>query len=541
MLRSILLAVLLAPASLLADVWSVERTDVDVHIQAAKSTAVVRGRAVLVLDDETSFGPTVGVNGRKPVMRIKKVSVVSPARKHEPIVTRLFEGGKPTQIAPIRFEQEFRKGDRVEIEFEVESTERSSQFVVTPEFALGSWVEIWYPIPGDAKKGFASAAAPGTTTLRIPRDWRGVAPGALVDERVEGNERVETWTTRQPAARSFAAGPLHRVEVTSGKTPVAFYVFDKSRDYTPRAELLGRAIDAMAQRFGPFPYDTWNVVEIPDDLVTWAAASEQGFIMVRTKVLGDDHGALPLFAHEAAHGWWGNRVRGSGAGGKMFSEALAQFGALMAIEALEGEEAAIEFLRFSRRGYNQIQCALGYFYIWREGGDKPLAELENAQWDHNLSDSKGHWFYWMLRHRIGDEAFFGALRKLQAEFPGKFVRIADLRAVMLEAAPADKGLPQFLDQWLLRKGAPVLSVDWWSIERGKAVELIIDQKQEGEPFAIDLAVAVDLHDGSTLTEIVSLSERRTTCRIATPSRPLNVRLDPRHRLLMWRPEYGPPP
>src|SRR5688572_31083170 len=59
---------------------------------------------------------------------------------------------------------------------------------------------------------------------------------------------------------------------------------------------------------------------------------------------------------------------------------------------------------------------------------------------HNLSDSKGMWFYHMTRDRLGDAAFFAALHRLLAEFSTRPMRVSDIRAAFLAAAPADSGL-----------------------------------------------------------------------------------------------------
>jgi hypothetical protein len=69
---------------------------------------------------------------------------------------------------------------------------------------------------------------------------------------------------------------------------------------------------------------------------------------------------------------------------------------------------------------------------------------------------------------MGDSAFFGALRKLLADFATRPMRVSDIRAAFLVAAPADTGLAGFLDQWLYRTGAPVLETDWWSLRRQSA-------------------------------------------------------------------------
>jgi aminopeptidase N len=272
--------------------------------------------------------------------------------------------------------------------------------------------------------------------------------------------------------------------------------------------------------------------------------------MARTSMFDAPGGNLPLFAHEAAHSWWGNAVSTTGPGSRMGSEALAQYGAVLAIEALEGHAAVRDFLDFSRPGYNPLQCALGYFHIWRQGEDVALGVLDDGPSDHNLSDSKGMWFYNMTRHRIGDAAFFAALRKLQTDFATRPMRVSDIRAAFQAAAPADTGLATFLSQWLDRTGAPVLDVDWWSLRRDApsgreqgpgAVELRIRQRQPGEPYVLPLEVLLTLRDSSTMLDTVHLRERDQTFKLELPRRAIDLRVDPGRKVLMWRPEYGERP
>lgn len=521
--------------------WTLERLDLEVELLPADGIARIRGTAKLRHGgDRPDAGPVLGVNADERVVRWLEIEAISPRAADLPIEPRELPG-LASEAATVHFEPPLPPGSEVTVGFAVETTGRASQLVVDPGFALASWVEAWYPVPGDLTDGFGSPVAPGTTVLRMPATWRGVAPGELVEARRDGEERIESWRAEVPAARSFAAGPLTRIEVADPENvPISFFVLDAgSSGYRERAAVLGRAIAALEQRFGPYPYPSWNVVEIPEDLVTFAAASEQGFIMVRSSVLANESGALPLFAHEAGHAWWGNRMRVQGPGGRMIGEALAQYGAVLAIEALEGREAALEFLRFSREGYNPVQSALGYFYLVRRGDDEPLAVLAGPA-AHNLSDSKGMWFHHMLRDRMGDDAFFAALRTLFERFEGRRATLDDLRAIVL-AAGDDPGMESFLAQWLDRQGAPEIDLEWWSVDRGRAVEVTLEQTHHGEPFHLQLELAIDLLDGTTVVEAVDLAESRATLRFELPHRAVAVRLDPHHRLLLWRPEYGPPP
>ncbi len=515
------------------DAWRVERLDLVLTVQPDGPRLRIEGTMDLRCESEGSSGPTLAVNSRQPALRFRHARALGAAARVSLV------GDGPTAHARFDLPRRFAKGDPLTVSFALESgRELSSQFQLKREAFYASWVEAWYPVPADASGEPGAPAAPGSTTFHLPRGWRSVSNGALVEARPHGGGTVERWQVDAPAARSFVAAPfLAPKAVDVGGRAIAFHLLRPRATSDAQAAALAGALRAMESRFGPYPYPSYHVAEVPEG-AAFAAGSEQGFIMVRSSVLDDVRGTVPLFAHEAAHGWWGNLVRSRGPGAKMLSEALAQYGAVLSIEALEGREAMDEFLRFSRPGYNPLQCALGYFHIWREGGDAPLAALENAPTHHNLSDSKGMWFYHMLRLRLGDEAFFAALRGLIDDERGREVELGRFRQRLLAADPS---LDSFLKQWLDRAGAPVLRADWWSIDRGKGVQIVVEQVQPGEPFQVPLEVAVVLANGETLRTTLDLSERTQRFGVATTARPLDLKLDPGNRLLLWRPEYGPRP
>jgi aminopeptidase N len=456
------------------------------------------------------------------------------------------------RVARIRFDVPRRRGDVVDVDFAYQADRESSQLIMHPRIALASWVENWYPTPISAD-GYAAAAAaaPGISRFHLPKGWHAVSNGRPGGRQVRGARVTDTWIVEQPVARSFAAAPYAVGRERSGGRQIGVFLLSASAAGAgAQARTLDRALRAMERRFGPYPYNSYAIAEVPESVVTWAASSEQGFIMATTSMFDAPGGNLPLFAHEAAHGWWGNAVSTKGPGAMLGTESLAQYGAVVAIEALEGAGAMREFLRFSRAGYNPLQCALGYFYIWRKGGDKPLARLSDDKWDHNLSDSKGMWVYHMIRERMGDAAFFGALRQLLVRFKARPMTVQDIRDQLMAAAPADTGLRAFLSQWLDGKGAPVLDVDWWSErrppastggERGFGATVRVRQRQPGDGFVLDLEVALTLQDSSTVLDTLEVTQRDQTFELHLPSRPLDLRVDPFHRVLIWRPEYGPRP
>ena len=410
---------------------------------------------------------------------------------------------------------------------------QSFQLVVSGTGALASWARGWYPVPAGAV-----ARAPGATRLHIPADWHSLANGALVDSAITAAIRTETWRSDEPVARSFVTA-AYRVErrVVAGRQVAAYMLPNSDGDAIRYAEMIGQVIATVSPVFGPYPYQAYAVAEIPAGLVTWGGSSEQGFFMASG--LGAQIN-LPLFAHELSHGWWGNHVQSGNPAAQMTSEALAQLGAALAIEGIEGRAAAVDFLRFSRDGYNSRQCARGYFAMRRLGLDKPLMELAGSPQDHNLSDAKGHWVYWMLRDRVGPRVFATVFQQLQRDFAGRPMSLADLRGAFVAGAPADADVTTFFAQWLDRAGAPSIGLRWRHGGTAARPTAMVTITQRGDIYHLPISIVIETAR-DTVTHIVRLARAEETFTFSVRARPTAVQLDPRHDVLRWEPEYGPEP
>ena len=522
--------------------WSVVRQDFEVSIDAANGSMEVAGVLELQLDGlDRSAGPTVGINSKSRSMAWKsltcegakiEVGVRHSARKHR-------------RMARVRFAEPKSRGDRIELRFACEYRKPGGQIVVSPGIALASWVEAWYPVPDPAAGSSLGQAtrAKGRTKFNLPRGWSAVTNGELVSHEDLGDRTVEVWSTSRALSRSFAAGPYRRiVHETDSLTASIYLLSDRAIEPRSHAQALSNAIGAMEKRWGPYPFKSFSIAEVPGRIGTFGASSQQGFILVKPHFLAVKGGNLPLFAHEASHAWWGNTVGAIGPGRLLCTESLAQYGAVVAIEELEGKAAATEFLRFSRAGYISNQCARGYFEVARRGKDEPLRSIVSGTFvGHLLSDSKGHWVYHMLRRRIGDEVFFGTLRRLIHDYDGRTLSLDAMREAFAVAAP-EAGLQQFFSQWLDRPGAPVLQAT--CVREAGHTLLGVQQLQKGEPFVLDLDIEATLQDGRKLRRQVRVgANKRETLTLDVPAgtEVTEVALDPDHALLIWCPEYGAAP
>lgn len=525
--------------------WRCEQMDVVVDVLPEQRAVRVDGKMRLSLLIESSHGPSIAVNSDQPVMRFEEVTTAGHTRVE--LNASLADTPDPpdqlevgTRVAHIRADQPYRRGDQLELRFGLVSTGDSFQFVVRDEIALASWTQQWLPVvlPEPGEEPGARAQTSGRTSFRLPPGWRAVSNGVLVDRDETGPGVTDTWRIDQPVARSFVAGPHQSAWYdVDGRRIGVHLLGEKPVGVNKQLAMLAGALAAQEASLGPYPYPTYAAVEIPDDAVAWYASSEQGFIMAASKAFSFEHGNLPLWAHEMAHGWWGNHVMTDGPGSLLCDESLAQYSAVIAIEALEGQAEAREFLDFSRSGYNQMQCARGYFELASRGEDMALSAMRGEHsWEHNLSDSKGHWVYHMLRQRVGDDVFFTTLRGLIETFANRTMRLDDVRAAFVAAVP-DGDLETFFAQWLDRPGALSCDIEWSATAGG--VDVLIEQAPDRDPYALTLDIAVETRIGRVVYP-VAVHERETRVTLAADGDVLGVLVDPEHRVLMWRPEYATP-
>ncbi|HEX5760943.1 MAG TPA: hypothetical protein VF121_17280 [Thermoanaerobaculia bacterium] len=367
-------------------------------------------------------------------------------------VTWRIEPATPlTPAAPVRLRFSYRLpvGDRT-----------GFIFAVRPEAAFaGGIATAWYP----------QIEEPTTETDGRLRGRRGVGvvsfgapPGVLVHASGRNAETRDpgrqVFRADSPVFFSFAAGRYGRTGSAGAIPSSLLLLHDRpgARSYLERAS---RILAVLAGEFGDYPFSHFAVAEVPAELAGragFAGASLDGFLLATDEFL-DQPFNTAYFGHEIGHQWWGNLVRPLGREGRwMLSEGMAQYGSLMAVRGIEGDEAAERYRRDGYPGYISHEVpmgGMGYLMLSAAGLDAPLADLPaEGALPRLLVNTKGFLVWDMLARAVGRAELREALRGVVRRHANGRIRWTEFRAALERELGRELGW--FWSPWMEGTGAP---------------------------------------------------------------------------------------
>lgn len=463
-----------------------------------------------------------------PKMRNLKARVLEPKLSDASVSLTSEDAGGDTKWT-IKTVQPIRAGQSVTLQFSyVSETKPAPQFNISPEGSFASAAgELWYP-----QTSFGSLAT-GVLSFSAPAGETVISNGALQSstERRASGEFV--FQVSSPSKFGFASG-RYTVLRRAGKIPITLYSLRPRADSQTVLEKSAKALDYLTTLFGEFPYEQFSLVEV-DFRSPVAGTSEYGFILADDSQL-DKEFNLAYWAHEIGHQWWGVSLKtasGTNHGRMMFSEGLAQFGALLAVEAIEGEKAAEKFRRDGLFSANQ--SAAGYFQLAAAGTEFPLTTYgPNGQEEilrmHRLANSKGFIVMDMLAREIGRERLTAVLRRFAERNAGQTTAWQTLQKAV--EADAGQDIKWFFEQWFERAGAPDYRITWK--QTGKRVKGFVAQPSPFYRATVEIEIK-----GSRRSVIrtIKIDGARTPFNLPAPFKASDVILDPNYKVLRWTPEF----
>jgi len=224
-----------------------------------------------------------------------------------------------------------------------------------------------------------------------------------------------------------------------------------------------------------------------------------------------------VIPHEAAHQWFGDKLTCDTFHHIWLNEGWAVYCEALFFEYWLGEEALHEHMTGEQYW--------GGGTIWIEN-----PETENI-FDGNLSYAKASWVVHMLRHVVGEEAFWLGVHDYlgpnEAEYH-RTVTTAEFRGFMETASGMD--LEYFFDQWIMGEYYPEYVYSWEMEELGREYNVVVNLMQEQVPgrqtftMPLDLQFHLPFSDDTTLVIWSDQPAQRYEFQLEEP--PTQVLLDP---------------
>ena len=414
----------------------------------------------------------------------------------------------------------------------------------------------WYP------QGRFSDYATATMNLSVPSGWGVVASGdplpdtPPVAEGADTGPRQYSFVALQPARYLSAlisrfeehSTPerqlrLPAAEAGRPENPTSGVYYDtltlrtvgSARSIRTIEDTTERAADIAtfyAELLGDVPYPSMTVALTDNRL---PGGHSPAYFAIMNHELPRNPGVMiswqtdpvsfsgyPDFflAHEVAHQWWGQAVGWKNYHEQWLSEGLAQYFAALYAEHDDGAESFGDILRQMRRWAlrhsDEGPISLGYRLGHLDGEPRIFRALVY---------NKGAMVLHMLRGLIGDEAFFGGLRRFYHDW--RF-RKAGTDALQ-EAFETEAGRPldRFFERWIHESALPHLAFTSRT-ETGPDGEVAVLRFEQQTERLYELPVTVELtfRNDDVETFVVPVVDAVTETRVPTDGRRLRrVRVD----------------
>lgn len=366
----------------------------------------------------------------------------------------------------------------------------------------------WYPDMADSLAKFK-------VTVVMPEEYEAVTQGILVGKKTADNKVSMTWEEDNVSEGcSLVAGKYKVTAVRHNDIDIYAYFYPEEQPLVDT--YLGatkRYLDIYQDLIGKYPYKKFAIVE---------NFFQTGYGMPSFTLLGSEVVKLPFIVdislgHEVLHNWWGNSVFVDDTRGN-WCEGLTTYMADYYYKEIKGDAAATAYRNEICRKYTHYVTTQNDFPLKMFLGRSDKATQA-------IGYGKTAMVFHMLRKMLGDEVFYLALRDFYKNMLWQRANWEDIEKVFEKVSGLE--LAWFFDQWVNKKGAPVIELGETTVNKEGNVWVVkaeILQKTH-EPYRIHLPVSLQLEDGifHTTAEIKNSADRIS---LQVKSRPENIAIDP---------------
>lgn len=364
----------------------------------------------------------------------------------------------------------------------------------------------------------------------FPKHMTSLSNGALLKDTVKGDRRTMHWKLDAPHAPylvTLVVGDFEVLEQKSGETNVRTLYPRGRREDALRCVKRTPQMMALFERLTGQPYPWGDYAQIFVREFIFGGMENTSATTLTDAVLHDerahqDYSAEFLIAHELAHQWFGDLLTCRDWPHGWLNEGFATYSEILWKEEGESLDEADHQRKLDLETYlDEVKERYARPIVARKF-DAPIDLFDRHLYE------KGGLVLHELRRRLGDEDFFSAVREYVAAHAGGSVETVDLsRAV---ERTTGKNIDRFFDEYVHRAGHPQLKLDVTYDAAKKAVRIALEQKQDGEPYALTLPVQLTVGD-KRVTHELAVSRKEQTFFVEASREPSQCIIDARRDLL----------
>lgn len=302
----------------------------------------------------------------------------------------------------------------------------------------GKHNSYWLPSPDDKNEKVKF-----DLTYKVPAGYTAVGNGRMVKHRSEKSQEIWRYKMKHPMSSylvAVAVGDYQKKTLTSATgTPILLYYQSRFADKVePTYRYSKKILDFLEKEIGvSYPWQNYKQVPVRDFLYagmenTTTTIFSESFMTDSTGFI--DRNYVNVNAHELAHQWFGDLVTEQSSESHWLQEGFATYYALLAEREIFGEDYFYHKL-FKSAEKLKAQSDLGKGEALN---DPKASSLTFYQ--------KGAWALYVLRHKIGDEAFKKGIKSYLRKYQYSNVTLSDFIEEVEKSSGKD--LSEFVSNWL---------------------------------------------------------------------------------------------
>jgi aminopeptidase N len=279
--------------------------------------------------------------------------------------------------------------------------------------------------------------------ITVPIDKTCIASGELINT-AELNNKV-TWSyqlnTESPSyTYGFAVGRFNEAEEKHNEVSLKYYALNYTSEqikdiFKETPSMISFFEDKSGVRYFQTTYSQVLTGKFYQEM--------SGFSMLKdgygAMVLKDSTGTN-LISHEMAHQWWGNQITCKTWNHFWLNEGMATFMSAAYNEYRFGKKKYLSDIESYRKVYEEIKS---------RGNDRSLVFEDwsgPSKDDRNLVYFKGAYVIHLIKEKLGDEAFWNAVRFYSTKYFGQAVETVDFQRAVEESSGVD--FNDFFNEWV---------------------------------------------------------------------------------------------